>query len=207
MTSGPRTSTPTLAFVLAAIAAVGLAVFPAQAQKKGKAKALETYQARAMSLGGLGVGGPTMPSGAVVVDLSITRWSTEEERSALLEALASGGSAKLWSALGKMEPVGRIHPRQRLSYELRYAREVVRDGQRVVILATDRPILFWENVRNTRSRQYDISVIQLVLDEEGNGQGTAMPAVRVTLSEGKDEITLEDFTTQPVQLTRVKKRK
>jgi hypothetical protein len=166
----------------------------------------ERFSAFAISLGGLQVGGSSTPSGATTVDFVVDRFSTDAERSQLLEALKTGGRDKLYRTLDRMEPVGRIQTRGSLGYDLRYAREITAaDGQRILILATNRPIALEETARLSRSRKYDISVVELIVDANGNGSGTAMPAVRVDFDEATGDIVLEDLSSSPLQLTKVRK--
>ena len=197
-----RTSLTTTAAACCVLLAAATPTFAAEAVNWGK----ESYRAYAISLGGLQVGGTSAPSGATSVDFVVDRLSSDSERSELLAALRSGGRDKLYWTLDKMEPVGRIQIPGRLGYDLHYAREVTtEDGQRVLILATNRPLSIVETARQTRSREYDISVIELVLDERGNGSGTALPAVRVDFDPESGDITLADLNTLPIQLSQVRK--
>ena len=173
---------------------------------EANATGAERFRAFAVSLGGLQVGGSSAPSGSTTVDFVVERLSTEAERSRLLEALKTGGRDKLYRALDETESVGRIQVRGRIGYDLRYAREVTApDGQRRLILATNRPIAIKESKNLTRSRKYDISVVELVVDAEGNGSGTAMPAVRVDFDEATGDIVLENLSSSPVQLSKVRR--
>ena len=193
--------------VAAACCMLCLAASPGRAEEAEGASA-ERFRANAISLGGLRVGGTSAPSGMTTVDFVVQRFSTDAERKQLLEVLKSGGRGELWKTLGKMDPVGRVQIPGRLGYDLRYAREVAReDGQRLLILATDRPILFHETRNLTRSREYDISVVELVVDAEGKGSGTAMPAVQVELDQETGDISLINLNTSPVQLSNVRKTK
>lgn len=182
-----------------------LAAAPGLASEEGQ-RDTERFSAFAVSLGGLQVGGGSSASGSTAVDFVVERLSTEAERRQLLSALENGGRERLYRTLDAMESVGRIQVRGRIGYDLRYAREVVgADGQRILILATNRPIAIRETTRLSRSRKYDISVIELVVDADGNGSGTAMPAVRVDFDEASGDIVLEDLRSSPVQLTQVRK--
>ena len=201
-TGRSRTSLTTTAAACCVLLAAAAPSIAAEAVTPAK----ESYRAYAISLGGLQVGGTNAPSGAASVDFVVDRLSSDSERAELLAALRSGGRDKLYWTLDKMEPVGRIQVPGRLGYDLHYAREVTtEDGQRVLILATNRPLSIVETARQTRSRKYDISVIELVLDERGNGSGTALPAVRVDFDPESGDISLADLNTFPIQLTQVRK--
>ena len=43
------------------------------------------------------------------------------------------------------------------------------------VLATDRPISFWEATHQPRTIDYPFTVIQMELDREGHGKGTLSP--------------------------------
>lgn len=188
---------------LAGLAAAGLLlVLSVDARDEGPAAVHESYRARAINIAGIGIGGVSSPTATAVVNFDITRWSTDSERSAMLEALASKRQ-RLADVLRKMEPVGRVRITGRLGRDLYYARELVQGDQRVIVLATDRDLQFFESANRTRSSEYDIMIIELVLDKEGNGQGAAYLATKVGLNKAKDEVTVESFTNKPVMLTDV----
>jgi len=184
------------------------AVLPAAFAEEAAESGPGRFQANVVSLGGLRVGGTSGPSGTAWVDFDIQRTSSDAERETLLTALRDGGSGELWKTLGKMEPVGRIQLEGRLGYDLRYAREITEtDGTRHIIVATDRPIQFAEIRGATRSRDYDISVIELLVDADGKGSGTAIPAAQVVLDEASGDIRLVNLSTSPVQLLNVRRPK
>src|SRR5687768_12054558 len=85
-------------------------------------------------------------SGAGTVLMRITRWSTEAERTRLVNALQQKGSRALLDELNGQRPVGTIRTPDSLAYDLRYAHQAKgEDGGRQIIIATDRPIGFWES--------------------------------------------------------------
>ena len=47
------------------------------------------------------------------------------------------------------------------------------------MLATDRPIGFWEAVRQPRTIQYPFTVIQMEIDRDGIGKGTLSYATKI----------------------------
>ena len=104
------------------------------------AQETETYRATAQSMGQVVTTAPDGPSGQVAVLISITRWSTEEERSSLLAVLAEDGTEPLADALGKQEEVGFLRflgAQTRFpSVRLNYARQFMSDGKRNIVLAT-----------------------------------------------------------------------
>ena len=145
-------------------------------------------------------------SGAGTVLLRVTRWSTEAERTRLLETLRQKGPEKLLDELAKMRSVGSIRTPDSLAYDLRYAHERKgKDGGRQIVLATDRPIGFWEAAHRPRTINYPFTVIQMQMGPDGRGKGTLSYATRIVARD--EDIILENFSTAPIMLTDIKSEK
>ena len=74
------------------------------------------------------------------------------------------------------------------------------DGRQIV-LATDRPIGFWEAVHRPRTIQYPFTVIQMQIGADGKGTGTLSVATKIVAH--NNVVELENFATQPVMLTEI----
>jgi hypothetical protein len=147
-----------------------------------------------------------LASGAGRVIMRVTRWSTEAERGELTKALMSGGDSALLEALQHQKSVGTIKTPDSLGYDLRYAhQEPAEDGGRRIVIATDRPIGFWEASQQTRTVDYPFTVIQMQLDKNGEGKGTLSYATKITAR--GNTIELENFASSPVMLTEIKAKK
>lgn len=142
------------------------------------------------------------------LEIIVERWSDDEERAVLFEALKAAGKRSLPEALLKREPVGRIMERGKLGETLRYSRQVPReDGGRTIVLALDRPLGFVESWYSARTTDYNVTLVRLDLDENGKGQGTLMAGAELTWDEGNQQITITNYSSEPVRLTKVNKRK
>jgi hypothetical protein len=142
-------------------------------------------------------------SGAGTVQIDVNRWSTASERMDLLNVLQKSGAEKLLEALQKTRPVGTIKTPDSLAYDLHYANQTpLPEGGRRIVLATDRPIGFWEATRRPRTIDYPFTVIQMEIDRQGEGKGTLSYATKI-ISQG-NTIVLENFATQPIMLTQIK---
>jgi hypothetical protein len=142
-------------------------------------------------------------SGAGIVQIDVTRWSTQAERTALLDVLQKRGAEKLLDALQDTKPVGTIKTPDSLGYDLHYAHQTpLPDGGRRIVIATDRPIGFWEATRRPRTIDYPFTVIQMEIDKNGEGKGTLSYATKIIRA--GDTIVLENFSNQPVMLTKIK---
>ena len=93
------------------------------------------------------------------------------------------------------------------SERIRYARENVADGKRQIILALDRPIPFGEAVFRPRWRDYDVTLVSMILDEEGNGEGQAVVGAKLKLNMETKVLEVETFGSEPVRLTKIRKEK
>jgi hypothetical protein len=146
-----------------------------------------------------------LASGVGTVLMDITRWSTEAEQKALAAALDKGPEALL-DALQDSRPTGTIRTPDSIAYDLRFAYESRgEDGGRRIVLATDRPIGFWEARARPRTIDYPFTVIQMQIGADGKGKGTLSYATKI-VARG-NVIELENFATSPVMLTEIKSEK
>jgi hypothetical protein len=138
------------------------------------------------------------------VDVVINRWSTDAERDRLLAVFRDKGQDALLAELQKLPKVGYIRTPTSLSYDLHFARQRPEaEGGRMVFLMTDRHIGGWEARNRPRTIDYPFTLIQLKLDKNARGEGSA--SVYTKISEAKDgTIELENFANQPVMLKDVK---
>lgn len=142
------------------------------------------------------------------IDITVSRWSTDKERDALMSAMVEKGPEKLLDALQDARPVGHFGAPGNLSWDLRFARRTpLPEGGERVILVTDRRIGFWEATNQPRSFQYPFTVIELRLNKDGEGEGKMSIATKVIFDKKENMITLENYDLQPVQLTHVKRER
>jgi hypothetical protein len=114
---------------------------------------------------------PEYGTGQRIVEITVDRWSPNAERERLVAAPADQRIRRAAQAAAE-EQAGRTHPDARLArYDLRYAQQTaLPEGGRMVVIATDRPIGFWEATQRPRSFDYPFTVIQMKLDREGTGR-------------------------------------
>ncbi|MGE3510447.1 MAG: hypothetical protein AB7N65_16375 [Vicinamibacterales bacterium] len=177
--------------IIAAWALAVLAPLPLAAQTKGKP---QHYTAVAVDLDR----GTTSR-----VEFTVNRWSTDAERQKLMSTMMTKGADALLEALQDQPRVGFIQVNQGLGWDLHFAwREPGEDGGQRVILATDRPMSFWETANRPRSVDYPFTVIELHL-KDGKGEGTLSLATRVIPNESQNIVILENFDMQRIRLTEV----
>lgn len=166
----------------------------------------ERYSAFATHLGTAEGRGPARPT---TVQITISRWSTGEERMELLNLLKEEGHEEAADALRKHPKTGFIRfpglQTRFPSTRLYYAHQFQQGDTRVVRLGTDRPIGFVEAVHRPRSIRYDLSLIELRLPAsgDGNGEGALVVGAEITWDEEQQALSVEHFSTAPVRLTEV----
>jgi len=144
---------------------------------------------------------------ASIVEIRVDRWSSDQERQALLDTLHAKGADNLLSALQKTPRVGFIRTPDSVAWDLHYARTMVGDdGSIRIILGTDRRLSFWELTNRERSVDYPFTIIEIRLDKNGKGEGRMSLATKVTASDQGD-IYLENYSVEPVRLQNVQVRK
>ena len=181
---------------LSTIALFGLAAPQAARQAGG---VTERFSAVAINMGGFG------PAQAGPVEIVITRWSTDAERERLTAVLMDKGPEALLSALRDTRRVGYFRTPNSLGYDLHFAWDAPQaDGGRHIVLATDRPIGFWEAADQPRSIDYPFTLVELRLNRDGEGEGKMSIAARITANKEFNLIELEDYALQPVRLTSVR---
>lgn len=183
------------------LAVVGLLVSLAPAFAD-KSKPIARYRAFAVNpLGGRG-------ANAGVVQIAVERWSTDQEREALITILKEKGSTALLNALTKLPPVGYIKMPNTLGWDLYYARETdLPDGGKRVLLATNRPLRFGEVTRQTRSVDYDFTLVEMRFDKSGKGEGKIETAAKIWYNAKTHQIEIENYNAMPVQLVNIAEEK
>jgi hypothetical protein len=177
-----------------------LAAAALEAQRSSASLPLPLRLSGALISGG-GIGNPT---GTGRIGLTVTRWSSPEERTLLAEALTNQGEEALLQELSKAKSVGTVRVNTQLAWELRYASETPQDeGGTRVSLATDRPMSAWEIWNSPQYSRYPFTLIDLTLDKDGRGTGSLMLAARVTTGSDGRFVFVENFATQPIAITQI----
>lgn len=147
-----------------------------------------------------------LSSGMGRVIMNVERWSSEAEAGRLVKTLMQNGPEKLLDELRDMKSVGTIRTPDSLGYDLRYAhQEPGEDGGRRIVIATDRPISFWEARNQPRIIDYPFTVIQMEIGRDGKGKGTMSWATKIRAR--GSVIELENFASAPIMLTEVESKK
>jgi hypothetical protein len=194
------TLTGHVAVATVAAAALGLWISGSTVAVTAAAPPLERLEATTVNMSNVG------RPGADRVEIVIERWSTERQRDELISTLKDKGSDALLSALQKLPRVGYIRRvgGGSIGWDLHFARErKLDDGGRQIVVATDRPMSFWEAANRPRSADYDFTLADIRFDGDGKGVGKLAVAAKISIN-ATGAIEIENFATEPVRLTDVR---
>jgi hypothetical protein len=167
-----------------------------------EAIAAERFVATAVNIAAPG------PAAAGFVDIVVERWSTDAERDRLIQVLAEGGQEKLLSELQSLPRVGYFRTPNSIAYDLKFARkEKLDEGGEQIVIATDRYIGFWEARNRPRTIDYPFTLIEIRLGPDGVGEGKMSLATKISYYESTKRIALENYASQPVMLTKVRRER
>jgi hypothetical protein len=135
------------------------------------------------------------------VNILIEQFSTPDDRQALIDGFARSGQDGLVSVLEDMKPKGRIRfASGGVGNDIKYIMELPSENGRRLRLVTDRNLAFGELYNGTRSRDYNVGAIELVLTPDGKGSGTVLPACRLIADKKTQTIEIETYQN-PWKLT------
>jgi len=139
-------------------------------------------------------------------NLHIKELSTAADQKALLDAFSAKGNEGLVNALSKMKSKGRISITGTLGYDVNYIRRFQKpDGSMVIRAVTDRPITFGENWSDSRSSDYNLSGIEIVISaDRKKNSGTLLPACQFKIDK-ENQLEIEAFQN-PWKLTNIMRR-
>jgi len=171
---------------------------------KDKNKSIESYKANAIVQTG---------GGASMAEINIYRWSTDEEREELLEAIKAATndnrqSRKVAQALRGQTKAGYAFFANKQGYPLRYARAFdMGGGKRQIILATDRPVSFQEAYQQSQVGDFDVTLVILNVDENGKGDGILSMGTELKWNDKEGKIEMTNVSSQPIKLGDVRPSK
>ena len=142
--------------------------------------------------------------------IDLFRWSSDEERAALVAALKDNNEKALAETIQKAASLGTIWTNESLGYTVRYAyRDMLPNGSERVIVATDGHLgswsgQVWKPVHGAATADYPFTVIELRLGRPATGEGKISIAGKVVADETAKTIALADYDTSPTLLRPVK---
>ena len=135
------------------------------------------------------------------VNILVQQFSTPDDRKALIDAFTRSGQDGLVDVLQDMKPKGRVRfASGGVGNDVKYIIELPSESGRRFRLVTDRNLAFGELYAGTRSRDYSVGAIELVLTPDGKGSGTVLPACKLTVDKKTQQIEIETYQN-PWKLT------
>ena len=158
-----------------------------------------TIQAQAM-------GQSTQLGRTFSVTLIIEEFSTPADQQALLAAFNEKKNEGLVNALNKMHTKGRMSITGTLGYDVAYIRQWQQpDGSTKYRLVTNRPITFGEAWSDSRSMDYSLSGVEIIMyPDKKKNSGTLLPAVQLKMNK-ENQLELETFQN-PWKLVNIMRR-
>ena len=169
--------------------ALMVALFPLLAGISTTVQAQErmTIQATAM-------GTSTQMGKIINVNIHIEQFSTPDDRKALIDAFARSGQDGFVDVLQDMKPKGRVRfASGGVGNDVKYIIELPSKSGRRFRLVTDRNLAFGELYSGSRSSDYSVGAIELVLTPDGKGSGTVLPACKLKVDKKTQEIEIETY--------------
>lgn len=144
---------------------------------------------------------------AAILEIDITRYTPDADRTAVETALKTGGYASFLTALRKAPEVGAVKFGEK-KWPIRWARERPSGKyNRTIVVVTDQPIFFvGGGSADAKPRAgYEVAVIQIDVDNVGLGKGTMTAAAKVKPG-GDTGVVVDDYADQPIRLVTVTRK-
>ena len=162
----------------------------------------ETIQAQAF--------GTTTQAGRTFgITIRIQSYSTPTDQKTLIDAFNKGGHDALVDALSKMKARGRVAiTGGGVGYQIAYIRNIPTPKGRTIRIITDRPINIGEATFNTRSEDYDLTLMEIHLDDANKDKSTGNLIVggRFMVNKKKKQIEFESYQATPWRLAGIMER-
>jgi len=139
------------------------------------------------------------------MDIVIERWSTPQEIKNFQGASIEGGDDALLRALQKTKPrCGFVRTETSIPWDLYLATETpLPGGGRKIVVASDRPVSFWEAANPSSLEDYRFSLVEMRLGPDGKGEGKAIPYAELSYDEDTKTFEVRNYQALPVRLSQV----
>ena len=140
------------------------------------------------------------------ITLIIEEFSTPDDQQALMAAFNEKKNEGLVNALNKMHTKGRMSITGTLGYDVAYIRQWKQpDGSIKYRLVTNRPITFGEAWSDSRSMDYSLSGVEIIMyPDKKKNTGTLLPAVQLKMNK-ENQLELETYQN-PWKLVNIMRR-
>jgi hypothetical protein len=142
---------------------------------------------------------------SATIQIHIERYTPDADRTAVENALKTGGYPGFLTALRKAPDVGYVqHGTEKTA--IRWARQTDVDKGRRIVVVTDKPIFFvGGGAANAKPRAgYEVAVVEMNVDDVGLGSGRMAAAARVKPG-GESGVQIDDYAEEPIKLATVRR--
>jgi hypothetical protein len=150
---------------------------------------------------------------AKTITIAIERWTPDAERQMLLGHVSkattkAGGQDALLEALQDIKPrCGFIRAPNTIGWDIKYAhQDVLEDGTRRIVVATDKPVSFLAVVSQARTLDYPFSLIEMRFPK-GSDKGEGKLLGQSSLSTKDGRLQIEIYGQEPTRLTTITQEK
>ena len=143
----------------------------------------------------------------VKATITIDRFSTQPEKEEARAALNAGGTTSLAAKLNSMPVVGKLIFEDGRAFDLKLTNQIVTlGGGRFLTVITAKPISFLgaDKPGSKPTEGFGVGVIDLSLQADGRGKGTAAPAAKVKIGD-TGGFQVEDYGSKTIWLEDIKK--
>jgi hypothetical protein len=143
---------------------------------------------------------------STTVRIELQRYTPDRDREPVEKGLKLGGYPAFLAALRKARKVGTVATADK-TWTIRWASAKPTPGGRKIVLITDQPMYFLGGgATDAKPRAgYEIGVIQMEIDEAGNGTGSVAAAAKVKA--GDDGVVVDDYGDQRIEIAKVVREK
>lgn len=149
------------------------------------------------------------------IEIRIDGWSNPSQRAHLIETFMAKKQEVLLRELEKQPELGRFNfpgyqgpdPNSimRLGTDIRYAmNHPGEDGGRRIVIITPRVIGFREARNQPRTYDYPFTLFEMRFDKSGKGEGRMAYATQILFDKKKNQVELENYSSEPVRLNNLK---
>lgn len=138
------------------------------------------------------------------ITIALNRLMEESRRERVLQALKENGYPGFLTVLRSLPPVGVVRIGKR-EVEIKFAHEAAHPQGRRLVLVADRPLFFLANDPDKKRAGYELTMLELLIDQKGGMSGRMAGAARVKPG-GETGVVLDTFGEEPVTLSGQLKR-
>jgi hypothetical protein len=137
------------------------------------------------------------------INIIIDGYSTPADQKTLIDAFQAGGHDGLVKTLDKMKSMGRVAITGTVGYDVAYVRSFSTANGRTIRLITNRPIQFAEAYVGGRSTDYDLSTIELNIDNDPKKSAGSLIVGGQFRVDKQGQVTFESYGSGPWKLVNV----